>query len=621
MLIEKEKRLKSLLNATGMHASRQVNTAEKIIANSRGPGLAERQQKRYAQLFRKFVLLTVLCSLVPLLLVGWGISMYFTRFAKDRMLNNLRTEVEHHKKIIELFLAEYSSKLHLIAHSHSKNYLTQISNITDIFEIINRDYWAITDLGVIDSDGSHLAYIGPYDLMSKNYAQALWFREVMQKGIYISDMFMGFRQEPHFVIAVARRQNDQGWVLRATVNTDVFRSLVENVRIGKTGEVYLLNREGVFQTTPRFRGKIMEKSPYPIEPEAPGIQVRIREASRHNPEGIVPRQIACQTWLANPKWLLVVKQDYGEAFNDVNHANFATLIFLHLSAAIIVVVAVLITRYMISAIKKRDQEADQLSKQLMQAGKLAAIGQLSAGVAHEINNPLAIVLTERQLLLDAAARHPILSSEFDSQFQVSMNQIDVQVQRCKRITQNLLRFSRRTESLLETVDINQFIKEVIELMEREARASGIKFFADLDESLLPLVSDISQLQQVFLNVITNAIDAHDAKPYGSIRIKTQADEDNDGVTITFSDTGSGIAPENIEKIFEPFYTTKPVGKGTGLGLSICYSIMRQLGGHIAVRSEVGRGSEFTLFIPNHPPRQLREDIADATEGQLSSMPI
>jgi two-component system NtrC family sensor kinase len=202
-----------------------------------------------------------------------------------------------------------------------------------------------------------------------------------------------------------------------------------------------------------------------------------------------------------------------------------------------------------------------------------------------------------------------------------MNQIDVQVQRCKRITQNLLRFSRRTESVLGTVDINQFIREVIELMEREARASGIKFFADLDESLLPLVSDISQLQQVFLNIITNAIDAHDAKPYGSIRIKTHADKDNDGVTITFSDTGCGIAPESIEKIFEPFFTTKPVGKGTGLGLSICYSIMRRLGGYIAVHSEVGRGSEFTLFIPNNPPRHLREDIADGNEAQMYSMSV
>lgn len=580
-----------------------------IKKDSNETSLAERQKKYYPRLFRKFVLLTVLCSLVPLLLVGWGISVYYTGFAKDRMMNSLRTEVEHHKRIIELFLAEHSSKLHLIAHSHSKGYLTQIANLNDIFEMINRDYWAITDLGIIDADGRHLAYIGPYDLMSKNYSQAFWFKEVMEKDLYISDMFMGFRKDPHFVIAVSRLENGSKWILRATINTEVFRSLVENVRIGKTGEVYLLNRQGIFQTTPRFQGNIMQAASYPIEAIYEGMRVKILKKKNGFPNERRPRQITCETWLENPKWLLVVKQNYSEAFNDVNHANYATLIFLHLSALTILLVAILSTRHMISAIKKRDHESDQLGKQLMQAGKLAAIGQLSAGVAHEINNPLAIVLTERQLLLDAVARHPIQCSEFEKQFKDSMNQIDVQVQRCKRITQNLLRFSRRTESVLETVDINQFIKEIIELMEREARASGIKFFVELDQALPALISDPSQLQQVFLNIITNAIDAHDAKPYGSIRIKTQVDETHDRVIITFEDSGSGIAPENLAKIFDPFFTTKSVGKGTGLGLSICYSIMKQLGGNISVRSELGTGTEFVLFIPNRPPMELEKDMA------------
>jgi two-component system, NtrC family, sensor kinase len=515
-------------------AAREVESElnmEHIETAKNGPdesNLAERRQQYYSRLFRKFILLTILCSLVPLLLVGWGINLHYTRFAKERMLNYLQTQVEHHKKIIELFLAENSAKLQLIAQSHSLDFLTRASNLSDIFEMINRDFLVITDLGVIGSDGRHLAYIGPYDLMSKNYSETFWFKEVMEKGLFISDMFMGFRKEPHFIIAVTRLENDRTWILRATINTDVFRSLVENVRIGKTGEVYLLNREGIFQTTPRFSGKIMEQAPYPLTAFHLDPQVRILEPAKNEGDATIPRQIVCETWLENPPWLLVVKQNYAEAFTEVNHANYATLIFLHLSALTILIVTVLITRHMISVIKKRDSEADQLSRQLMQTGKLAAIGQLSAGVAHEINNPLAIVLTERQLLLDAARQYPIRQPEFESQFSDSMTQIDVQVQRCKRITQNLLRFSRRTESLLESVDINQFIKEVIELMEREARASGIKFFAELDDGLPPLISDPSQLQQVFLNMITNAIDAHDGKPYGSIRIKTRPDAKRTG---------------------------------------------------------------------------------------------
>jgi two-component system NtrC family sensor kinase len=184
-----------------------------------------------------------------------------------------------------------------------------------------------------------------------------------------------------------------------------------------------------------------------------------------------------------------------------------------------------------------------------------------------------------------------------------MAQVDTQVNRCKRITHNLLRFSRRTRSVIEKVDLNPFLKEMVDLMEREARSSGIKFLTDLDENLKPVLSDPSQLQQVFLNLITNAIDAHDGKPYGTIRIATRAEAKNKAVRIEFADTGSGIPKEIINKIFDPFFTTKAVGKGTGLGLSICYGIMQRLGGSISVKSQVGEGTEFTLTLPYQPAEE------------------
>jgi two-component system NtrC family sensor kinase len=196
----------------------------------------------------------------------------------------------------------------------------------------------------------------------------------------------------------------------------------------------------------------------------------------------------------------------------------------------------------------------------------------------------------------------------------SLNQMDVQINRCKRITHNLLRFSRRTRSVIEKVDLNSFLEEVVELMEREARSSGIKFQTDLDENLKPVLSDPSQLQQVFLNLITNAIDAHDGKPYGTVRIATRADDEHRKVHIVFADTGSGIPKEILSKIFDPFFTTKAVGKGTGLGLSICYSIMQRLGGSISVKSQVGQGTEFTLTVPYQAPAEVKEGVAALHRG-------
>jgi two-component system NtrC family sensor kinase len=208
---------------------------------------------------------------------------------------------------------------------------------------------------------------------------------------------------------------------------------------------------------------------------------------------------------------------------------------------------------------------------------------------------------------------PALDVDFKEQLLDSLSQIDVQTQRCKRITQNLLRFSRRTKSVIETVDINSFIGEVIDLMEREAKTSGIKFITDLEEGLPPLLTDPSQLQQVFLNMINNAIDAHEGTSYGSIHISTRSDDHTQGVQVIFADTGLGISQENMEKIFDPFFTTKAVGKGTGLGLSICYSIIKRLGGDITVQSELGKGTVFTFFLPYSPPPELKESINEMPE--------
>ena len=561
------------------------------------------RKEQYRSIFRRFVILTLISSVLPLLLVGWGINIHYTRFARIRMTENLNKEVDHHRKMIELFLKEHSSKLQLIARTHTKAYLCRPANLNNVFELISRDYASLTDLGVIDHTGRHLAYIGPYDLLDKNYSQEFWFNEVINKGIFVSDMFLGFRKEPHFIMAVTASDNGEPWILRATIDTEAFRSLVENVRIGKTGEVYLLNSAGIYQTNPRFHGNIMEQSMLPLITDHADSNIRFIEIPSTKKGEKTKKQILCSVWLREPRWLLVVKQDYDEAFDAVNHANWSVLIFLHMSALSILIVAVLITRHMLTMIRRRDQETDHLNEQLMQTSKLASIGELSAGVAHEINNPLAIIMTERQILIDSEKLAPDLPTDFRAQLNDSLNQMDIQIHRCKRITHNLLRFSRRTTSIMEALDLNAFIHEVVELMERDARSNGIEFTTALCPDLPTIVSDISQLQQVFLNMITNAIDAHEGKPYGRIDITTEVSKNRQGVMLGISDTGSGIPQDILSKIFDPFFTTKPVGKGTGLGLSICYTIVQRLGGWISVQSQVEEGTWFKIYLPLLPPAE------------------
>ena len=552
---------------------------------------------KYRNIFKRFVMLSLICSLVPLLLVGWGINMHYSRFARDRMSENFNREVDQHRMVIELFLKEHQSKLQLIANTRTKDYLCQAENLQKVFEMLNREYSSLTDLGVINHNGRHLAYVGPYDLLDKNYTGEFWFRQVMDKGIFISNMFLGFRKIPHFIMAVLGSDNGDPWILRATIDTEAFRSLVENVRIGKTGEVYLLNAEGVYQTNPRFGGSIMQKTRLPVSGLHRGTDIRVIESAKSPTEPEKVRQIVCSAWLREPRWLLVVRQNYDEAFDAVNHANWAVLLFLHISALSILIVVVLVARYMVGLIRRHDQETDHLNEQLLQTSKLASIGELSAAVAHEINNPLAIISTERQILLDCQKQYGSVDPAFLAQFSDSLDQMNIQIQRCKRITHNLLRFSRRTIKAVESLDLNAFIKEVADLMEREARVNGIKFVLELCPEVPTIVSDVSQLQQVFLNLITNAIDAHETKSHGRIDISTSMSASGQEVKVSISDCGCGISKENLDRIFDPFFTTKPVGKGTGLGLSICHGIIKGLGGNITVHSKVDEGTRFDIQLP------------------------
>ena len=587
--------------------SRELN----IAADSDQPS-GELQKKSYSSLYRRFILLTLICSVLPLLLVGWVIYSNYSNFAFSRMEDFFYRRVEYNRKLIELFLKERTSDLQLMASTHSVDYLGDRSNLQRVFDNLNREDSYFMDVGLINEQGKHVAYVGPYDLMDKDYSQTFWFKELTARGgFYVSDMFTGYRKTPHFIIGILWSDGGRKWILRATMENEFLDSLIGNVKLGETGEVFILNGEGVYQTSPSFGGKIMDKSPLPIANFDGEGGVRILEAQEISAYQKHPAQVVGYAWLKEPRWVLVVKQDYAEAFRDVNHANTLALVFLHLSMLAILVVSFITTKHMIKVIRKRDEEAEDLNQQLMQASKLASLGELAAGVAHEINNPLAIILTESQLVRDVTGDYPDLNSEFKGELSDSLSQIEDQVQRCNQITHNLLRFSRRSQAVPGLVDVNACLEEVVALLEKRGKTSGVEFVVELEKDLPQLLSHPSQLQQVFLNLIANAIDAHDGKPRGTIRVRTRINDEKQGAEVIIADTGSGIPREIIEKVFDPFFTTKPVGKGTGLGLSISYKIIKDLGGTIAVQSEVGKGTEFNIFLPFGSPKTVEEAKHDS----------
>lgn len=242
------------------------------------------------------------------------------------------------------------------------------------------------------------------------------------------------------------------------------------------------------------------------------------------------------------------------------------------------------------------QELETKSKELMQANKLSALGQVASGFAHEVNNPLATIEVYAEDLLDRLRED---GEEFfhSGQLIQYVETIKGNVDRCKRITENLLHFSRPSQWQSEWFSINEVVENSLAMIRPVVRKIGITIKADLVPSQeLPLVNgDPVQLTQVLVNVFNNAIDAMSTLKGGTLAIKTGTA--NGQVLIKIVDTGIGMSEEQLVRVFDPFYTTKSPGQGTGLGLSICYEIMKQFGGTIELKSNKGVGTEVLISIP------------------------
>ncbi len=249
----------------------------------------------------------------------------------------------------------------------------------------------------------------------------------------------------------------------------------------------------------------------------------------------------------------------------------------------------------------RTRQLEEAQNALIQSEKMSAIGQLAAGVAHELNNPLGGILGYAQFTLEKLQKNDptkTTSREVESYIRY-ITDIEVQARRCKQIVQNLLRFSRSSRTLeLEPVDLNKVIEETVTFMEHQLHMNQIELKLELEPALPLVQGNAGQLQQVFTNLLINAM--HASKSGSSITIVSRyspsVGEFGGAVELHFIDQGHGIAQENVKKIFEPFFTTKEIGKGTGLGLSISYGIIKEHGGEITVTSEVGRGTTFTIVL-------------------------
>lgn len=535
----------------------------------------------YSRLKKRFSLIFIFIAVVPLFLISWSSKHYFQDSSLKNTAEGLKTTVYNRKQLIAIILDNQKELLSQLIRLYSYEDLVNQAELERIFAAITVT-GVIVDMGVIDAAGQHVSYVGPYreKLIGRKYDNEEWFQIVMIKGSYISDIFFGYREAPHFVVAVANPERK--WILRATINSEFFNSLLQSAWIGDKGDAFIVNREGKFQTPSRFGDNSLSAG-----------EKRLLVYHEGTAVNEIDKYIYVTSWLKEGDWLLIVKLQTRSALEVFYHARNMDFFTIAIASLVVVIVATLIMHHMVARIEKADRERVNLDSQMLQVEKMASLGRMAAGVAHEVNNPLQLILDQAGWVAELLEEEDPGKVEHYSEYRQSINKIISHVTRASGVTHRLLGFSRKMEAEKGAVNINNLVEEVISFYENESHNHNIVINKHLEDDIPTTMTDGNQIQQVFLNILNNSMDAIEKN--GAIAISSRFDGQN--IILIFEDTGPGIRPEIMDKIFDPFFTTKEPGKGTGLGLSICYTIIQSLGGTITIGNRKEGGAVTTIKLP------------------------
>jgi two-component system NtrC family sensor kinase len=504
---------------------------------------------------------------------------------EQKTLAALDAEINEHREAIDQFLTERTIDLKNLSGILGFEYLTDPGNLKKVFDTLQRQLPCFTDIGVIDDQGRHRAYLGPYDLLLKNYKEAPWFKAIATKDVYISDVFLGFRKEPHFIIAVKQVTSEGFWILRATVDTAYFEGIVGEILSKRDGDAYIVNGDGIFQTTPRWGGKIMGQAKVKYTELFGGVRQEERDG-----------RIITMTWLEKAPWLCVAEFKREDIYSSLRNIRTVGIFVFVIGAMLIVLTVILTTNYLFSRLETKRRNIRFLDHQLQQSSRMASSMKLASGFVREVNETLSnidLVLS----LVDDMAQGDLSAEESRTEVRESLKQIRSELVRARRATDQFLKSTRSSLPVIREVRVQDLLDDIIELLDGELHFNGITVRREYQDPVPPVQSDPSQLRHVFQNLLVNALTAIGQD--GVITLTVQESEEK--VSVSVGDTGPGIPRERLETIFDPVFTIKP--DGTGLGLSMGAGILKKLGGKISVKSEMGKGSVFTVEIPTRfsPP--------------------
>ena len=563
-----------------------------------------RETLNFRRIWLVFVLVTSGFAIIPVVFfafIDYNVTKYSVE--QEAILRTSRL-ASNNWRSVSFFLNQRKSALVFTTLDNSFIDLTNPARLASILTNLQRGFGDFTDIGVINADGLQVAYKGPYNLEGKDYSDQEWFKNVLTEGMYISDVFLGFRNVPHLAIAIKHHLPDGSfYVLRATLEHQ-FTSLLSQNESGGGGDIFLINTKGLLQTPSRYFGDVLSKIPISV-PEFVS-QTNVMEAKISDADVL----IVGYAYVPETSFILMAAQPKSELMEPWRISRKDLILYLAISITFILIWIIIAVSYMVKRMRISDQKRLGYLHMLEYSNKLATIGRLAAGIAHEINNPLAIINEKAGLIKD----YFTFKTEYknDPKLIQIVDAITSSVSRCSRITRRLLSFARHIDVSIQSINLKEVIQEVLGFMEKEAEYRAINVDIQVPDDIPEFETDRGKLQQILLNIVNNAFAA--LSDGGQLVLKAE-NVGEDHVMITCSDNGCGISESDLKHIFEPFFSTKAKsGAGTGLGLSITYGLVKELGGDIQVSSQVNKGTTFTITLPLKYKYNIKSASLENKEG-------
>lgn len=544
----------------------------------------------YRRIWRLSFAVLVIVSIVPLIVMS-VVDFNVTRGSvESESLHRTERQTSNARRSISYFLNERESALKFIVKENTFDGLLEQGRLENILKSLKESFGGFVDLGVIDKEGRQLAYVGPYELEGKDYKGQSWFRQTEEQGTFISGAFLGFRDVPHFFIAVkCTRADGCFYILRATLDTSQFNGILGALDNSDKSDAFLVNQEGIIQTPSEWNGDVFEKMRFSL-PEKK-FKTSVQEMKVNGKD----TALVGYSYIEGTPFILLVVKPLSMLMAPWEKTRDTIFWATFMSAVLIIVVIWAVSSYMVERIYIADLTRSKTLQKMEHHNRMASIGRLAAGVAHEINNPLAIINEKAGLLKDMFT----FSNDYqaDDKLLALIDSVINSVERCGKITKRLLGFARHTDVKIEPLAPDEVIDIVLSFLTKEAQYRSIKINVSIADDVCPIETDKGKLEQILLNLVSNAFQA--MSNGGNLSIKVAREDD--AVVFSVQDDGCGIPEADLKRIFEPFFSTKKNTGGTGLGLSITYGLVRDLGGKMNVDSEMGKGTTFSFILPiKHP---------------------